>query len=75
MKKHILLNVNPDGIRTKNVTPDRFFFTVNAAINSYREATKNYAINASEKGPQGMSTAQFVKYQRITLRTHALANL
>ena len=61
MKKHILLNVNPDGIRTKNMTPDRFF-TVNAAIDSYREAIENYAINASRKGPQGMSTAQSVKY-------------
>ena len=74
MKKHILQNVKPDGIRTNDVTPDRFF-TVNVAIDSYREATKNYAINASETGHQGMSTAQFVKYQRTTLRTHALANL
>ena len=47
--------------QNKNVTPDRFF-TVNAAIDSYREAIENYAINASRKGPQGMSTAHSVKY-------------
>ena len=74
MRKHTLRNAHPDGIRADGVIPDRFF-TVNAVISSYREATKNYAINASEKGPQGMSTAQFVKYQRTTLRTHALASL
>ena len=74
MKKRTLQNAHPDGIRAEGVIPDRYF-TVNAAINSYREATENYAINASKKGPQGMSTAQFAKYQRITQKTHALANL
>ena len=74
MRKHTLQNAPPDGIRAEGVIPDRFF-TVNAAIDSYRGATKNYAINASGKGPQGMSTVQSVKYQRITLRTHAQASL
>ena len=74
MRKHTLQNAHPDGIRAEGVIPDRFF-TVNAVTSSYREATNDYAINASEKGPQGMSTAQFVKFQRTTLRTHALANL
>ena len=74
MRKHTLQNAHPDGIKADGVTPDRYFI-VNAVINSYREATKNYATNALETGPQGMSTAQFVKYQRTILRTHALANL
>ena len=74
MKKHTLQNAHPDGIRAEGVIPDKYF-TVNAVINSYREATENYAINASKKGPPGMSTAQFAKYQKITQRTHALANL
>ena len=74
MKKRILQNAHPVGIRAGGVIPDRYF-TVNAAINSYREATKNYVINASKRGPQGMSTAQFAKYQRTTQKTHALANL
>ena len=73
MKKRTLQNAHPDGIRAEGVIPDRYF-TVNAAINSYREATENYAINASKKGPQGMSIAQFAKYQKTTLKTHALAN-
>ena len=74
MRKRTLPNVHPDGTKADAVTPDRYFI-VNAAISSYKEATENYAINASKKGPQGMSTAQFAKYQRTTLKTHALANL
>ena len=74
MRKHILPNVNPNGIRIKNVIPDRFS-TVNAAIDSYREAIENYAINASERGPQGMSTAQSVKHQKTTLKKRAQASL
>ena len=74
MRKHILLNVNPNRIKIKNVIPDKSS-TVNAAIDSYREAIENYAINASRKGPQGMSTAQSVKYQKTTLKTRAQASL
>ena len=74
MRKRTLQNVPLNGIKAAGVIPDKFF-TVNAATSSSREATNDYAINASEKGPQGMSTAQFVKFQRTTLRTHALANL
>ena len=74
MKRHTLQNAHPDGIKADGVIPDRFF-TVNVAISSYRAVSKNYAINASKKGPQGMYTAQFAKYQKTTQRTHALANL
>ena len=74
MKKHTLQNAHPDGIKADGVIPDRYF-TVNVAISNYKVATENYAINASKKGPQGMYTAQFAKYQKITQRTHALANL
>ena len=74
MKRHILQNAHPDGIKAGGVIPDRSF-TVNVAIGNYRVASENYAINASKKGPQGMYTAQFAKYQKITQKTHALANL
>ena len=74
MRKHTLQNAHPDGIKAGGVTPDRYF-TVNAAISNYKVATENYAINASKKGPQGMSTAQSAKYLKITQKTHALANL
>ena len=73
MKKHTLQNAHPDGIKADGVIPDRYF-TVNVAISNYR-VLGNYAINASKKGPQGMYTAQFAKYQKITQKTHALANL
>ena len=74
MKKRILQNAHPVGIRAEGVIPDRYF-TVNAAIDSYREAIENYAINASERGPQGMSTAQSVKHQKTTLKKRAQASL
>ena len=73
MKKHTLQNAHPDGIKADGVIPDRFF-TVNVATGNYRVASENYAISASKKGPQGMYTAQFAKYQKITQRTHALEN-
>ena len=63
MKRRILQNAPPDGTRADGVIPDRCF-TVNAVINSYKEDTGNYAINASKKGPQGMSTAQFAEEAR-----------
>ena len=72
MKKRILQNAHPVGIRAGGVIPDRYF-TANAAINSYREATKNYVINVSKKGPQGMSIVQFAKYRKTTLKTLVLA--
>ena len=74
MRKHTLQNAHPDGIKADGVTPDRYFI-VNAAISSYREATKNCVTNASKTGPQDMYTAQSVKYQRTIQKTHALANL
>ena len=74
MRKHTLQNVHPDVTKADAVTPGKYFI-VNAAISSYREATKNCVTNASETGPQGMYTAQSVKYQRTIPRTHALANL
>ena len=72
MKKHILQNAHPVGIRAEGVIPDKYFIA-NAAINSYREATKNYAINASKKDPQNTSIAQFAKYRKTTLKTLVLA--
>ena len=74
MRKRTLQNVPLVGIKAAGVIPDKFF-TVNAATSSFREASNTYAINASEKDPQGMSTAQFARFQRIILKTHALANL
>ena len=74
MRKHTLQNAPPDGIKAAGVIHDRFF-TVSAVTNSYREVTNACVTNASEMGLQGMSTAQFVKSQRTTLRTLALANL
>ena len=74
MKKHISQNAHPAGIRAAGVIPGKYFIA-NAAINNYREATKNYVINASKRGPQGMSIVQFAKYRKTTLKTHALANL
>ena len=65
MKKHTLQNAHPDGIKADGVIPDRFF-TVNVATGNYRVASENYAISVSKKGPQGMYTAQFAKYQKIT---------
>ena len=74
MRKHTLQNAHPDGIKADGVIPDRYF-TVNVAISNYKVASENYAINASKKGPPGTSIAQFARYQRTTLKTHALANL
>ena len=74
MRRRTLQNALPDGIKADGVIPDRYF-TVNVAISNYKVASENCAINASKKGPQGMSTAQSVKYQRTIPRTHALANL
>ena len=67
MRRRISQNANQDGIKTPEGIQDKRII-VNAAIDSYKEDSKDFAISAIKTDPPSMYTALFAKYQKIIQR-------
>lgn len=67
MRRRISQNANQDGVKTPEGIQDKRII-VNAAIDSYKEYSKDFSISAIKTDPPSMYTALFAKNRKIIRR-------